>query len=294
MVRFEYLEPKTLPKALALLSEHGREAKVLAGGTDLLRELKQRTLRPRYLVNIKYIPQIGKLSYSPRTGLDIGAVCALSSLELAPIVKERSFALYEAARALGSPQVRNLATIGGNLCNAAPSAETSPSLLVRGARAHIRGSKGERAIALESFFRGPGETALETGELLTRITVPDVPAWTGEAYIKFSPRSSMDIAVVNVATLVTLMNGGKEVKSCVIALGAVAPTPIRAYEAEKLFQGQAPSEKLISEVARKAAQESRPISDIRASAEYRREMVAVITARALRLAIERARLSTRI
>lgn len=288
MVRFEYLEPKTLPKAITFLSQHGNESKVLAGGTDLLRALKQRTLRPRYLVNIKYIPQITKITLSPRTSLKIGAACTMGSLEFSHIVKERSQALFEAVHLLGSPQVRNLATIGGNLCNAAPSAETASILLARDARAHIAGSKGETVVILESFFTGPGQTILKTGELLTYISIPDAPPGTGEAYIKHSPRGSMDIAVVGVAAVVTLSPEGDRVKHCAIALGAVAPTPVRARKAENLLVGQTPSEKLISEVARQASQEARPISDIRGSAEYRREMVAVLTSRALRLALERA------
>lgn len=287
MVRFEYLEPKSLPKAVAYLSQHGNEARILAGGTDLIRALKLRTVRPRYLVNIKYIPKISQIAYSSRTSLKIGAVCTMGSLEYSPVVKQRSPALLEAVHLLGSPQVRNLATIGGNLCNAAPSAETAPILLARDAKAHIFGPKGEVVVPLESFFTGPGETILKAGELLTHISVPDSPPGTGEAYFKHSPRGSMDIAVVGAAAVVTL--SGDRVKQCSIALGAVAPTPVRARKAESLLAGQVPSEKLISEAAGLAAQESRPITDIRGSAEYRRDMVAVMASRALRLAIERAR-----
>lgn len=288
MVRFEYLEPKTLQKAITFLSQHGNEAKVLAGGTDLIRALKQRTLRPRYLVNIKYIPQIGKITSSPRTGLKIGAVSTMGSLEFSPLIKQKSSALFEAVHLLGSPQVRNLATIGGNLCNAAPSAETAPILLARDARAHIIGSKGEMVVPLESFFTGPGQTIIKTGELLTHISIPDAPSRTGESYFKHSPRSSMDIAVVGVAAVITLTPSGDTVERCSIALGAVAPTPVRARSAESLLIGQFPSEKLISEAAKQAAKEAKPISDIRGSAEYRRDMVSVMTSRALRLALERA------
>lgn len=288
MVRFEYLEPKTLQKAITFLSRHGDEAKVLAGGTDLLRALKQRTLRPRYLVNIKYIPQISKITSSSRTGLKIGAVCSMGSLEFSPMVKQRSQALFEAVHLLGSPQVRNLATIGGNLCNAAPSAETAAILLARDARAHIFGPKGEMVVPLESFFSGPGQTILKTGELLSHISIPDASPGTGEAYFKHSPRSSMDIAVVGVAAVITLSPSGDTVQRCAIALAAVAPTPIRAHKSESLLVGQVPSEKLISEAARQASLEAKPISDIRGSAEYRRDMVSVMTSRALRLALERA------
>lgn len=287
MVRFEYLEPKTLQKAITFLSLHGDEAKVLAGGTDLLRALKQRTLRPRYLINIKYIPQISRITSSPRS-LKIGAVATMGSLGSSPLVKQKSLALFEAVHMLGSPQVRNLATIGGNLCNAAPSAETAPILLARDAKAHIMSSKGEMIVPLESFFTGPGQTIMKVGELLTHISVSDAPRRTGESYFKHSPRSSMDIAVVGVAAVITLSSSGNEVERCSIAMGAVAPTPIRARKAESLLVGQIPSEKLISEVSKHAAQEAKPISDIRGSAEYRRDMVSVMTSRALRLALERA------
>ncbi len=288
MVRFDYLEPKTVQKALTFLSQHGSEARVLAGGTDLLRALKLRTLRPRYLINIKYIPQMSKITSSPRAGLKIGAASTMGSLELSPVIRQKSPALFEAVHLLGSPQVRNLATLGGTLCNAAPSAETAPILLARDARAFIAGSKGETGIPLESFFTGPGQTVLKTGELLAYITIPEAPRRTGEAYFKHSPRSSMDIAVVGVAAVVTLSPSGDRIERCSIALGAVAPTPIRARKAESVLVGQAPSEQLISEAARQAALESRPISDLRGSAEYRRDMVSVMTSRALRLALERA------
>lgn len=288
MVRFEYLEPKTLQKAVAYLSQYSNEAKVLAGGTDLLRALKQRTLRPRYLINIKYIPQISKILRSPRTSLKIGATCTMGSLEFSNIIRKNSPALHEAIHLLGSPQVRNLATIGGNLCNAAPSAETAPILLARDALAHISGPTGDKTVSIASFFTGPGQTILKAGELLTHISIPKAPQGTGEAYFKHSPRSSMDIAVVGVAAVVTLTLDRKKIKHCAIAMGAVAPTPVRAHKAESLLTGQSPSEKIIAQASKQASEEAKPITDIRGSAEYRRDMVTVMTSRALRLAIERA------
>jgi len=266
MVRFEYLEPKTLKKASALLTQHGKEAKIFAGGTDLLRQLKLRTLRPAFLINIKCIPQIAKISTPSGSALKIGASTTIGSIESSPLVKKRCYALFEAAHALGSPQIRNLATIGGNLCNAAPSAETAPILLARRARAHIAGPDGERVLDLESFFQGPGKTVLETGELLSYLSVPASPPKSGEAYIKYSPQSSMDIALVNVAAVITLSPDGKKAKDCAISLGAVAPTPIRAHKAESVLRGEAFSDMLIMEAAKQAAGEAKPISDIRGSA----------------------------
>ncbi|MDP2646222.1 MAG: xanthine dehydrogenase family protein subunit M [Desulfobacterales bacterium] len=291
MIRFEYLEPKTLKKASSLLHQHGKEAMIIAGGTDLLRQLKLRTVRPRFLINIKPILPIDRISNGSGAALKIGAATTIGSIEHSPVVRAKSFALYEAAHALGSPQIRNLATIGGNLCNAAPSAETAPVLLARQAKAHISGIDGSRIIDLESFFLSAGKTILQKGELLSHISIPAAPAGSGEAYIKHGMRSSMDIAVVNVAAFITLTPSGNKARQCFISLGAVAPKPIRAYRAEQIIRGNAPSEKLILEAARLAVEEAQPISDMRASAQYRKDMIAVLTERALKLALERARLS---
>lgn len=285
-MRFEYLEPTSLEEAITLLSRHGSRAKVLAGGTDLLPSLKERVLRPGYVINIKRIPGLDSISYAPDQGARIGALATIRSLETSPVVKEKYQALAEAARVLGSPQIRNLATVGGNLCHAAPSAETASPLLVLSASVRLAGAHTERVIPLESFFTGPGATILEDGELLVELLLPEPPPQTGTAYVKHSPRSFMDIAVAGVAVMVALEKG--RVAGCRIALGAVAPTPMIAHEAESLLRGQRPTKGLLELVARKAAAEARPVSDIRASAEYRRDMVRVQTARALRLALARA------
>jgi carbon-monoxide dehydrogenase medium subunit len=287
MFRFEYLEPTDLREAIAILNRYGSEAKVLAGGTDLLALLKDRTLKPRFVVNIKGLAGMGGMIHTPGKGVKIGALTTIRTLETSSLLKERYSALAEAAHLLGSPQVRNLATIGGNLCNAAPSAETAPSLLSFSASARIVGPKGERTLPLESFFSGPGTTVLREGELLTELFLPEPLPRMGSVYLKHCPRGSMDIALVGVAVMVALSSADGQVEECRIGLGAVGPTPIRAMEAEEALRGKKISNLLVEEVAQRAGEESRPISDIRGSDEYRSQMVRVLTARALRMALER-------
>ncbi len=287
MVRFEYLEPTNLQEVISILSRHGSQAKVLAGGTDLLTLLKERTLKPRFVVNIKRLTGLEGITHTPGKGLRIGALTTIRTLETSSLLKETYPALAQAAHLLGSPQVRNLATIGGNLCNAAPSAETASPLLSFSAFARIAGPKGERTLPLDSFFSGPGTTVLQEGELLTEIFLPEPLPRMGSVYIKHCPRGSMDIAVVGVAVMVALSSGNGKVEECRIGLGAVGPTPFRATGTEELLRGEKVTEFLVQEVAKKAAAESRPISDIRGSAEYRSQMVRVLTARALRMAHER-------
>ncbi len=287
MVRFEYLEPSTLQEVITILNQYGSQAKVLAGGTDLLTLLKERTLKPRFVVNIKHLTGMGGIIHAPGQGLRIGALTTIHTLETSTLLKEKYPALAQAAHLLGSPQVRNLATIGGNLCNAAPSAETAPPLLSFSASLRIAGPKGERILPLESFFTGPGITVLQDGELLIEVSFPEPPPGIGSVYLKHCPRGSMDIAVVGVAVRLALSSGNGKVEECRIGLGAVGPTPFRATGAEELLRGEKVTELLVQEVAKKAAAESRPISDIRGSAEYRSQMVRVLTARALRMAHER-------
>ncbi len=286
MVRFEYLEPTSLEEAVALLDKHWGQAKVLAGGTDVLVRLKQRVLRPQYVINLKRVPGLDTVTYRKRQGLRIGALATIRTMETSPVVKEHYPSLAEAAGMLGSVQVRNLATVGGNLCNASPSAEMPPGLLAYGAKARIVGPKGERVVPLDQFFSGPGKTCLERGELLVEVQVPDPPAHTGGAYIKLSPRAAMDCAVVGVAAVVTLEDN--KCQECRIALGAVAPTPLRTRSAEALLRGK-PVEPSLREKAGEAAMaEATPITDVRGSAEYRKEMVKVLTRRAVQQAIQRA------
>jgi carbon-monoxide dehydrogenase medium subunit len=273
MRRFGYFEPATLDEAIALL--RSSNAQVLAGGTDLLVELKEQLRRADSVINIKKIPGLAGFSYDAKAGLRIGALVTARELEISPIVMEKFRSLEQSLRELGSIQVRHRATIIGNVCRASPSADTIPPLIADGASIRIRGAKGERELPLEDFFTGPGKTVLRPGDVVTEIIVPPPPPGTRKIYIKHGRRKAMELATVGVA--VTHVPGGETR----IVLGAVAPTPIRARRAEEVLRGKALSAQLIAQAAEAAVAESHPISNVRASAEYRREMVGVLTHRAL-------------
>jgi CO/xanthine dehydrogenase FAD-binding subunit len=275
MIRFEYFEPTTLGEASALLARYGGRAQPLAGGTDLLVEIKEQLRRADCVVNIKRIPGIAGLSYDAREGLRIGALVTAREIELSQVVSEKYPNLVQAVRELGSIQVRNRATIVGNVCRASPSADTLPPLIADGGRIEVFGEKGARALALEEFFTGPGKTVLAPGELVTAIVLPPPAPRTGKVYLKHGRRKAMELATVGVAVSLTLDSDVR------IVLGAVAPTPIRARRAEQVLRNRALTEALIQEAAEAAQEESRPISNVRASAEYRRDMVGVLVRRAL-------------
>jgi carbon-monoxide dehydrogenase medium subunit len=281
--RFEYFEPATLAEASALLARYGARAQPLAGGTDLLVELKEQLRRADCVVNIKKIPGIAAMSFDPRAGLRIGALVTAREIEISPVTAKYYPSLVQAARELGSIQVRNRATIVGNVCRASPSADTLPPLIADGAVVSIHGGQGTRRVPLEDFFTGPGKTVLKSGELVTEIVVPPPAPRTGKVYIKHGRRKAMELATVGVAVTLELED---EVR---IVLGAVAPTPIRAKAAEALLRGREIDPALIERAARAAVEESRPISNVRASAEYRREMVGVLTRRALQRALDAVR-----
>jgi aerobic carbon-monoxide dehydrogenase medium subunit len=284
---FEYVVPKTIKEAVSLLQESG--AAVLAGGTDLLLRMKGREYGPRIVVDIKQIRGFDELRTTPKGDLVIGPVVTMRQIERAEEVRRDYQAVAQGAEVVGSVQIRNRATLVGNVCNAAPSADTSPGLLVLGARVRIAGPAGRRSLGLDNFFVGPGQTPLERGELVTGVVLPTVGSRTGSAYVRHTTRGAMDIAAVGVGVALTLADDGKVCEEMAIALGAVAPTPMRASAAEGMVRGQALTPKLVAAVAEKAADEARPISDVRASAGFRRELVRVLTGRMIETALENAR-----
>lgn len=273
MRRFAYFEPKSLDEASRLLAAGGQ---VLAGGTDLLVEIKEQLRRADRVVNIKKIPGIGGLSFDPANGLRIGALATAREVELSRVVLDKYASLAQAARELGSIQVRNRATIVGNICRASPSADMLPPLIADGAVIKLHGRSGARELLLENFFTGPGKTVLRPDELVTELVVPAPAPRTGKVYIKHGRRKAMELATVGVAVTLTR---GADVK---IVLGAVAPTPIRARAAEEVVKEDPNA---LDRAAAAAMAEARPISNVRASAEYRREMVRVLTRRALEQAL---------
>lgn len=285
--KFEYLDPKTIEEACSLLSQHGDKARLIAGGTDLLIIMKHKEVTPEYLVGLKGIPNLDSID-ADAEGVRIGALATLRSIGDSAVVRERFPFLADIAGKMATHQIRNMGTIGGNICNAAPSADTAPSLICLGAKAKLVGPKKERIVTVEEFFTGPGETVLKAGEILTEIQVPNQPAHTGGAYLRLT-RLSVDLAVVGVAALVTLEGKGGLCKEARIALGAVAPTPIRAKKAEGVITGKKIEDGLIEEAAQIASEEARPITDVRGSAPYRTDIVRVLTKRAIGQALEQAK-----
>lgn len=286
MISFEYYAPRSLEEALSLLDSRRGEAKVLAGGTDLIVQMKDGRAHPTVIVDAKNIPELNRLEWSENKALHIGAAVPLSKIVASPPVMERFDILHQACSLIGSVQIRNRGTVGGNICNAAPSADTAPALLCLGAKAIVAHLGGTRIVPLERFFRGPGQTALANSELLVEIEIPTPPTLSAGCYLRHTTREEMDISVVSVASFLVLTPRGNLCQGARIALGAVAPTPIRVPQAEALLAGKVLKAAALEEAAERAAEAARPISDVRGSAEYRWELVKVLTRRTLKRAWE--------
>jgi CO/xanthine dehydrogenase FAD-binding subunit len=286
---FEYSTPSTTKEAVALLSQDG--ARVIAGGTDLLIHMRAGIASPKHLVDLTGLG----LSYirQERDVVKIGATTTFEELLESEIVRRALPCLREAAGEVGAVQTRNMASIGGNLCSAVPSADSAPPLLVYDALVKIAGRKGDRLVALEQFFAGPKKNILKADEILVEIQVPLPSPRTGAHFLKKGRRNAMSLAVANVATL---LSPGKDeqrtIEKARIALGAVAPVPLRARKAEALLQGAVVSDALIDQAATAAADETAPITDLRATAAYRRDVSRVLVKRALERAWEMANART--
>jgi len=285
---FEYVAPETIKEAVAALQQH-EDAAVLAGGTDLLLRLRTGLRAPPALIDVKRIRGFDELKLDARKGLTIGPAVTLGQLSASAQVRQHYPALAQGAGLVASVQIRNRATVVGNLCNAAPSADTAPPLLALGARVRITGPRGRRSLLLNNFFKGPGQTALAPGELVTAVHVPPAGRRSGSAYTRHTTREAMDIAAVGVAAALRLGRDGSVCEEATIALGAVAPTPRRAREAERILRGRSLSAELIAAASECAAREAQPISDVRASAGFRRELVRVLTGRIINSAVANAR-----
>ncbi|MBL8289824.1 MAG: xanthine dehydrogenase family protein subunit M [Rubrivivax sp.] len=285
---FDFSAPASLDEAVALLRRFGSSASLFAGGTDLLVEIKEQIRQPGHVIDLKRIPGLETLAFDAARGLEIGALVKVRDLETSALVQRHHRGLWQAARELGSIQVRNRATLAGNVCRASPSADTLPPLVTDGATVHVHGPQGARAVAAEAFFTAPGRTVLAPDEIVTRFTLPAPAANTGRAYLKHGRRKAMELATVGVAVSLA-MRGDGAVHDVRIVLGAVAPTPLRARAAESLLEGRVPDATRLDEAAAAAAAESRPISDVRASAAYRRRMVGVLVKRAVLQALENIR-----
>lgn len=287
---FTYLTPKTLDEAISLYESHGELAKYVAGGTDVLVKIKEGKLAPNYLISLKHIIGQDRPFLNHETGeLYIGAFCTHRSIEQSPLVQHRYPILHDAVKNIGSIQIRNVATIGGNLVNAVPSADGAIPLIALDGRANIYGAKGQRSVELRRFFLGPGQCDLEGGEILTEIVIPPLATRSGGAYIKHGRREAMELPMLGVGVLLTLAEDMTTCAKARICLGVAAPTPFRALEAEKYLQGKNINEENLAEAGRIAGQESRVRDSIRGVAWYRREMVGVLVKRMGLKALERAK-----
>lgn len=283
---FEYFEPRIVEEAVRILFMYGREAKVLAGGVDLVPKMRKRQIQPKCLVSIQRIPGMDYIESDGAEGLRIGALTSLRSIELSPAIQKDYELLHEAIHQIASIQVKNMGTAVGNLCVATPASDVALPLLVLGAKLRIVGLTQERTVPIEKFFIGVGQTVLQPSEIVTEVLLPSPPAATGGAFLKIM-RTATDVAKVNVAVTVIVTDGiCQDVK---IALGSVAPTPIRANKAEEALKGKKLDQETIAEAAETAAEETKPIDDIRSTAEYRKEVTKVLVRRAIKKALERVK-----
>ncbi|KXS45287.1 MAG: carbon-monoxide dehydrogenase medium subunit [Candidatus Frackibacter sp. T328-2] len=282
---FEYFKPVSVEEVCSLLKAHGKNAKVLAGGTDLIVAMQEKGLEPKYVVDIKALEGIDKITYDEgKEILRIGAATKLNMIAESGLVREHWEILANAARTVGSYQIRNRATIGGNVCNASPSADTLTSLLALGAEIKIVGVTGCRSVPAEEFFVGPGQTILEDGEIVTEIQISKPKVNQAGKYVKHSRRKAVDLAIIGVAVVGQKDNSGYNFK---VALGAVAPTPFRATEVEEVLNTDEVTDELIDEAAKKAAELVSPITDLRGTKEYRVKMIEVQTRRALEEVVDK-------
>ena len=287
MKDFQYLAPRKLDEAAALMAEHAGSAQLLAGGTDLLIFMRNGRKSPDVVIDAKKIPELTRLQLDAGR-LTIGAAVSCRMIWEDPEITERYPALADAATLIGGIQIQGRATFGGNLCNAAPSADTVPPVIVYGAVAHIVSARGEREIPVEKICTGPGRTALAADEILVSLSIPVPAANSGAAFLRFIPRNEMDIAVANAAARVDLDETGGTFKAARIAIGAVAPIPLYVEAAGAALSGRPVNDESIAQAARIARDAATPINDMRGTVEHRKQLVEVLTTRALRRAIARA------
>ena len=284
--KFEYFAPESLAEAQKLLLEKGAGVHLLAGGTDLLVKMNHGLLKPGSVIALKHIKGLDEILFDPSEGLKIGATAILGDVASHPDILKHYPAVAAAAKETANVQIRNMGTVAGNLCNAAPSADNAPVLLAMNAEVVLSGVEGERRLPLDQFFKGPGLTAMKSGEILTSILVPPPDSGSGVSYQHISARGKVDISAVCVGIMVRME---KDIcRETRIFLGAVAPVPMRAEKTEGIVQGQTLTEAIILKAGIQASDESQPITDVRSSAEYRKKMVAVLTRRALWEARDRA------
>ncbi len=282
MKKFDYYQPQSLGETFNLMEKLGGNGRYIAGGTDLIVRMKQNLIQPDALISLRSIKSLRELRVNGC--LSMGSMTLCREIERSDDLKKAWPVLVEAASLLANPQIRNVATIGGNICNGAPSADCAPPLLVLDAVLVVEGPGGEREVPVADFFEGPGKTCLAAVEILTRIRVPQCVKGTGMAFMKVG-RVNQDIAIVNAAAL--LVMEGKKCRKCRVAAGAVAPVPLRLKKIEKLIEGREIDAELLEEAGRLASREVRPITDVRSTERYRRHISGVLVKRALGQALDR-------
>lgn len=280
---FEYFKPTSLHEALLFLEKVGEAGKVIAGGTEVVIYLKTRRISPKYLIDISDLKELEYIKENEKF-LSVGSLNTHSTIEKSSLIKKRAHILGDSASQIGTVQIRNMGTIGGNLANASPAADTATPLLALGASLELMGTSGKRVVPIETFFIHVNKTLLQSNELLTEIQIPYSSPNTGAAFMKIGRRATHDLSIVNVATTVTIAED--VCKNVCIALGSVAPTPIRAKKAEAFLKEKTLEKATIKKAAEIALEEIQPISDVRASAYYRKEVSKVLVRMTIQKAID--------
>jgi CO/xanthine dehydrogenase FAD-binding subunit len=284
---FDYVAPNTLDEAVALLAERNGQARPLAGGTDLIDHVRTGRLQPDVIVDVKRLPELNVLEVSD-AGLRLGAAVPCYRIYEHPEILRLYPALVDACSIVGGIQIQSRASVGGNLCNSGPAADSIPALIAHAASCVIAGPEGQREVPVEEFCTGPGQNVLGRGELLVELRIPRPAPWSASHYRRFIPRNEMDIAVVGVGAVVELDESGSTIASARIALGAVAPTPLLAREAGTLLAGAAVNDESFTRAAEAAKAIISPIDDMRGTKQFRTHVTGVLVERVLREAVRRA------
>lgn len=288
MKDFQYAAPTSVDEVVQLLVQHGDHAALLAGGTDILVQLREGMREADAVIDVKHVPELTQMDYSPQTGLQLGAAVPCWRIYEHPDLGRAYPALVDATRIIGGWQIQSRASVGGNLCNSSPAADTIPALIAQRAVCHVAGPESRRSLPVDQFCTSPGRNVLETGEMLVALTFPPVAAGSSSAYERFIPRNEMDIAVAGAASWVQLDESGQHIEDARVALAAVAPTPVLAEEASDWLAGKPVGEATFAEAGQLAQRVASPIDDMRGTVAYRVHLAGVLTKRTLAMAVERA------
>jgi carbon-monoxide dehydrogenase medium subunit len=286
--KFDYLMPTSISEAISLHQSYGDQAQYIAGGTDVMVKIKEGKISPQHVISLRHIQDLDHIIYE-KGQLTIGALVTHRMLELSPTIRKDFPILIDAVENIGSVQIRNVATVGGNIVNAVPSADSAVPLITLGTAVRLIGPEGKRTIPLEDFFIGPGKTLLKGGEILLEFVIPKLPPHTGAAYWKHTRRAAMELPILGVAVLISLDDDMQTCTEARIGLGVVAPTPMRAKNAEAILKGKKVDEEILKKAGKAAAQECKARDSIRGKAWYRRDMVEVFVQRMAMVAMKRAR-----